>query len=177
MPADILADSSVSGSRFSLSASPSLAHLVRKAAEDIPHPTDANRTLWQARLDRGVLHGAIDEEAIRVWEEQYGEALVDESDLAASDELMVKIKGGSRVTSQGQLVKTISTGVKPVGSGSDYTIFLQRIGIAITNGGFGSTLSDPVYHYHSVFDSHPWQEKFGDPGFHRHVRTVSSSCE
>jgi len=39
-----------------------------------------------------------------------------------------------------------------------------------TNGGFGATLHDPVYHYHSVFDSERWQEKYADPGFFRHVR-------
>lgn len=36
-------------------------------------------------------------------------------------------------------------------------------------GGFTSTLSDPVYHYHSVFDSERWQEVYGDPGFVKHV--------
>ena len=37
------------------------------------------------------------------------------------------------------------------------------------SGGFTSTLSDPVYHYHSVFDSERWQEVYGDPGFVKHV--------
>lgn len=37
------------------------------------------------------------------------------------------------------------------------------------NGGFGSTLHDPVYHYHSIFDTERWQELYADPGFSRHV--------
>ena len=41
--------------------------------------------------------------------------------------------------------------------------------IASTNEGFGATLHDPVYHYHSVFDSEKWQEEYNDPGFVRHV--------
>jgi hypothetical protein len=41
------------------------------------------------------------------------------------------------------------------------------------SGGFASTLSDAVYHYHSVFDSETWQEVYGDPGFVKHVRTTS----
>ena len=41
------------------------------------------------------------------------------------------------------------------------------------SGGFRSTLSDPVYHYHSVYDSERWQEIYGDPGFVRHVRIAS----
>jgi N-acetylated-alpha-linked acidic dipeptidase len=37
------------------------------------------------------------------------------------------------------------------------------------SGGFRSTLSDPVYHYHSIFDSERWKEVYGDPGFVKHV--------
>lgn len=82
--------------------------------------------------------------------------------------------------------KADKVGVAPLGSGSDYTVFLQRNGVRILphytasyshialqipsgNGGFGSTLHDPVYHYHSVFDSERWQELYADPGFSRHV--------
>ncbi|CDO76560.1 hypothetical protein BN946_scf184982.g19 [Trametes cinnabarina] len=42
-------------------------------------------------------------------------------------------------------------------------------GVASNNIGFQSTLQDPVYHYHSVFDSERWMEMYGDPGFGRHV--------
>ncbi|THH13793.1 hypothetical protein EW146_g6464 [Bondarzewia mesenterica] len=62
-----------------------------------------------------------------------------------------------------------SVGVGAVGSGSDFTVFLQRLGVASMDHGFGSSLSDPVYHYHSVFDSERWQELYGDPGFVKHV--------
>ena len=41
--------------------------------------------------------------------------------------------------------------------------------VASAQGSFGSTLQDPVYHYHSVFDSERWMEVYGDPGFFRHV--------
>ena len=41
--------------------------------------------------------------------------------------------------------------------------------VASMDHGFGSTLSDPVYHYHSVFDSERWQELYSDPGFTKHV--------
>lgn len=110
---------------------------------------------------------------MQVWEQQWGEEIMEGQELGPSDELRMKIKGGSKITSQGEVVRNVSTGVKPVGSGSDFTVFLQHLGVAITNGGFSSTLSDPVYHYHSVFDSHPWQEKYGDPGFLRHVSLLS----
>jgi hypothetical protein len=43
------------------------------------------------------------------------------------------------------------------------------------SGGFGSTRSDPVYHYHSVFDSERFQEVYADPGFVKHVGIEKSS--
>ena len=59
--------------------------------------------------------------------------------------------------------------VGPLGSGSDFTVFLQYLGIASGNVGFGRKATDPVYHYHSIYDSAYWMDKFGDPSFARHV--------
>ncbi|KAA1466608.1 Zn-dependent exopeptidase [Dentipellis sp. KUC8613] len=126
-------DSSVGGSRFGASASPSLSHFVRSTAEQIPHPYDPTRTLWDATEDSGSY---------------FGEDAEDEVQAEATDNL----------------------GVRPLGSGSDYTVFLQHIGVASADaGGFGATRSDAVYHYHSVYDSEPWMETYGDIGFLKHV--------
>jgi N-acetylated-alpha-linked acidic dipeptidase len=54
-----------------------------------------------------------------------------------------------------------------LGSGSDYTAFLHR-GIAAIDMGAGGGPMDPVYPYHSNYDSYAWMERFGDPGFHTH---------
>ena len=118
------------------------------------------------------MHGLLDEEALQVWQEQWGEPLLEPEDLIHDDSLRAAIKGGEKVDVNGVPVRSATTGVRALGSGSDYTVFLQRIGVASANGGFGSTLSDPVYHYHSVYDSESWQERFGDPGFHRHVCVI-----
>lgn len=48
-----------------------------------------------------------------------------------------------------------------LGSGSDYTAFLQHLGIPATDVGSGG----PYGVYHSVFDNYSWFEKFGDPEF------------
>ncbi|KAF8518670.1 Zn-dependent exopeptidase [Hysterangium stoloniferum] len=132
-------DSSVSGSRFSAGASPSMAHMLRQVGLDIPHPTDGNRTLWDAKKDKGKLIGPVDPGVLSMAEAQ---------DLMDAE---------------------IGLGVQPLGSGSDYTVFLQRIGIGSAQAGFGSTLQDPVYHYHSIYDSQRFQELYADPGFYRHV--------
>lgn len=54
-----------------------------------------------------------------------------------------------------------------LGSGSDYTAFLHR-GIASIDMGAGGGPNDPVYPYHSNYDSYHWMATFGDPGFHTH---------
>ncbi|HEY0004893.1 MAG TPA: M28 family metallopeptidase [Pyrinomonadaceae bacterium] len=55
--------------------------------------------------------------------------------------------------------------INALGSGSDYTPFLQHLGIASLDMGFGGDYGV----YHSAFDSFNWMSKFGDPGFHYHV--------
>ncbi len=51
--------------------------------------------------------------------------------------------------------------VGDLGSGSDYTVFLQHLGVPSAD--VGSTGSYGVYH--SVFDNFQWFKKFGDPDF------------
>jgi N-acetylated-alpha-linked acidic dipeptidase len=52
-----------------------------------------------------------------------------------------------------------------LGSGSDYTVFLNFLGVPIVDMSF----SGPYGVYHSVYDNHLWVKKFGDPGFLRHA--------
>lgn len=55
--------------------------------------------------------------------------------------------------------------INALGSGSDYTPFLQHIGITSLDMGFGGDYGV----YHSAYDSFNWMSKFGDPGFVYHV--------
>ena len=57
-----------------------------------------------------------------------------------------------------------------LGSGSDYTPFLQHLGIASMNTGFGGEGGGGIYH--SVYDSFAWYSTFGDPTF-EHGRALS----
>src|SRR4051812_9452878 len=50
-----------------------------------------------------------------------------------------------------------------LGSGSDYTVFLNFLGVPIAD----MTFTGPYGVYHSVYDNHLWVQKFGDPGFLR----------
>ena len=52
-----------------------------------------------------------------------------------------------------------------LGSGSDYTPFLQHLGVPSVDMGFGGDYGV----YHSAFDSFYWMSHFGDPTFQYHV--------
>lgn len=50
-----------------------------------------------------------------------------------------------------------------LGSGSDYTVFIDHLGIASLNLGFGGDSSGGVYH--SIYDSFTWYSRFSDTTF------------
>ena len=124
--------------------------MIRQSSEDVPHPTKVGKTVWDAIDDEGPLKGFLEDQ----------NSIIDEEVLEMYNE-------------QQEEMRTSETKVAPLGSGSDYTVFLQRLGVASLDSGFKSTLSDPVYHYHSIYDTQAWQERYGDPGFHRHVHLLS----
>jgi N-acetylated-alpha-linked acidic dipeptidase len=51
--------------------------------------------------------------------------------------------------------------VGDLGSGSDYTPFLQHLGVPSLDVGFGG----PYGVYHSAYDNFNWMQSFGDPSF------------
>ena len=53
--------------------------------------------------------------------------------------------------------------IYPLGSGSDYSPFLQHIGVASLNLGYGGESAGGEYH--SIYDSYDHYIRFGDPGF------------
>lgn len=55
-----------------------------------------------------------------------------------------------------------------LGSGSDYTVFLNHLGIPIADLSFDG----PYGVYHSVYDNHHWVARIGDPGFRYHAALV-----
>ena len=58
--------------------------------------------------------------------------------------------------------------VGPLGPGSDVAALLPHLGIASSDLGFVRAPSDPVYAYHSNYDSFAWMHRFGDPDLARH---------
>ena len=55
-----------------------------------------------------------------------------------------------------------------LGSGSDYTVFLNHLGIPVADLSFDG----PYGVYHSIYDNHNWVSRIGDPGFRYHLALV-----
>lgn len=73
-------------------------------------------------------------------------------------------------TKKGQTVYDLwDKRIATISSGSDYTAFQDFVGIPSVDMGFNPNRGDPVYHYHSNYDSFYWMDKFGDKGWHYHA--------
>lgn len=72
-----------------------------------------------------------------------------------------QIVNGSPTTKKEAMERT-DLRIYPLGSGSDYTPFLQHLGIASLNIGFGGESGGGSYH--SIYDSFGHYMRFGDPG-------------
>ncbi|MBP7475530.1 MAG: M28 family peptidase [Pyrinomonadaceae bacterium] len=73
-----------------------------------------------------------------------------------------QIVGGSP-TQRAEASSRADLRIGALGSGSDYTPFLQHLGIASLNIGFGGESGGGSYH--SIYDSFDHYMRFGDPGF------------
>jgi N-acetylated-alpha-linked acidic dipeptidase len=65
---------------------------------------------------------------------------------------------------EGEPIRTEAR-IAALGSGSDYTPFLQHLGVPSTDMGFNGDYGV----YHSAYDSFYWMDHFGDPDFKYHV--------
>ncbi|KAK5074187.1 hypothetical protein LTR51_004773 [Lithohypha guttulata] len=59
--------------------------------------------------------------------------------------------------------------IRTMGSGSDFTAFQDFAGIASLDIGFSNGPEDPVYHYHSNYDSFHWMDLYGDQTWQYHT--------
>jgi len=131
-PAYFNVDVAVSGSKFGASAVPSLKQFVRDVTKAVPSPKGGT-----------------------VYEEWQKASQPEPPSTQSPTEAMAEIHRTPAVQ-----VKT-DVPVGDLGSGSDYTAFLQHLGVPATD----MTSSGPYGVYHSVFDNFAWFKKFGDPEF------------
>lgn len=58
--------------------------------------------------------------------------------------------------------------IRTLGSGSDFTVFQDHLGIPSIDLGFKPRGDDPIYQYHSNYDSFHWMDNFADPEWKYH---------
>ena len=125
-------DVAVSGPKFGASAVPSLKQFLRDVSKAVPSPKGGMvYDVWRKSTERATETVVTPQEAI----------------------------GDTRRTPAAQARADVPVG--DLGSGSDYTVFLQHLGVPSTD--VSSTGSYGVYH--SVFDNFNWFKKFADPDF------------
>jgi len=125
-------DVAVSGPKFGASSVPSLKQFLRDVAKTVPDPKGGTvYEAWQKANQPGAESGPTQTEAIG--DMKRIPAAQSKSDVPVGD----------------------------LGSGSDYTVFLQHLGVPSSD--MSSTGSYGVYH--SAFDNFNWFTKFADPDF------------
>lgn len=124
-------DVAVTGPKFGASAVPSLKQFLRDVAKAVPSPKGG--TVYEAWQKATQPEGATVQTAT--------EAIGDTRRLPAAQSSDVP--------------------VGDLGSGSDYTAFLQHLGVPSSD----ITSSGPYGVYHSTFDDFAWFKKFADPDF------------
>jgi N-acetylated-alpha-linked acidic dipeptidase len=141
-------DSAVSGKELGLGGVPSLRDFVLDAAGAITDVRTGRslRALWT-------------EERRRAWASTAPLVLTDPMwDAAAAN-------GSSGSEAKPPALRGFTPQMSWLGSGSDYTVFLDHLGIPAVDAGFRGGYGV----YHSIYDDFNWMEKFGDPEFLSHA--------
>ena len=126
-------DVAVAGPNFGASAVPSLKQYLREVSKAVPSPKGGSvYEQWKADARRSARKSA---------RARFGQ--------------------WRRAPRQPNAMSSKDVNVGDLGSGSDFTPFLQHLGVPSTD--IGS--SGPYGVYHSVFDNFAWFTKFGDPTF------------
>ena len=86
-----------------------------------------------------------------------------EKGVSVAERLKARQLLNASVADREELRKRKNFRLSPLGSGSDFTPFLQHLGVASLHIGFGG--EDGGGSYHSVYDSFDHYSRFGDPGF------------
>jgi N-acetylated-alpha-linked acidic dipeptidase len=117
--------------------------------------TDSNGRGFFRAGGSHTLEKLVNQVAREVVDPQVGESV--------SKRLKARIKLTGTAEQRKEAVTRRNFRLYPLGSGSDYTPFLQHLGIASLNLGYGG--ENRGGSYHSIYDSYDHYVRFGDPQF------------
>jgi N-acetylated-alpha-linked acidic dipeptidase len=126
-------DVAVSGPNFAAAAVPSLKQFMRDVAKGVPSPQGGSvYDAWQQRIGGKAIPRA---------------------------EVFPDVNGSARHSSAAPSRQDVAVG--DLGSGSDYSVFLEHAGVPSADMG----THGPYGVYHSAFDNFEWFTRFADPHF------------
>ena len=122
-------------------------------------------------IDRGYFHAG----GSQALQHMVNQVMSDVADPEKGVSLSTRLRARYRVTGledsaeRAKRLAKIAAGdadlpIEALGSGSDYSAFLQHLGIATLDLGFGGEGVDGGV-YHSAYDTYEHYVRFGDPGF------------
>jgi N-acetylated-alpha-linked acidic dipeptidase len=126
-------DVAVSGPNFAAASVPSLKQFMRDVARGVPSPQGGS--VYDAWQDRGAEKSSL------------------------KNEVFPDVNGSARRTSNAPSRQDVAVG--DLGSGSDYSPFLEHLGVPSADMG----THGPYGVYHSAFDDFTWFSRFADPHF------------
>jgi N-acetylated-alpha-linked acidic dipeptidase len=144
-------DSAAAGREFDVDGVPSLRDWLLDAASAV-NDVRSGKPLRQAWLDKQRER----------WANQ------DPIDLP---DLFAGVNGNGAIAADSAAARPSGRFVpqmRPLGSGSDYTVFVDHLGVPAVDVGFSGRYGV----YHSVYDNFTWMEKVGDPEFVTHAQAA-----
>ena len=122
-------------------------------------------------IDRGYFHAGGSQALQHMVNEVMGAVADPEKGVSLSARLRARYRltGYEDAAERAKRLAKIAAGdtdlpIEALGSGSDYSAFLQHLGIATLDLGFGGEGVDGGV-YHSAYDTYEHYSRFGDPGF------------
>lgn len=82
--------------------------------------------------------------------------------VSVAERRRANIEVNGSAAARAELKSRADLRISPLGSGSDYTPFLQHLGIASLNIGYGGEAADGSYH--TLYDTYEHYTRFRDPG-------------
>ena len=128
-------DVAVSGDNLRVNGSDALEAVITEAMRDVREPLQ-NRALWNTVVDRAWTDGK------NGWSQ------------------------ANRLRRlRGEPARPFGWNISPLGSGSDYTVFLDHLGVASADLRFEGLQGT----YHSMYDDFEFLDRVVDPGYHQHM--------
>lgn len=128
-------DVAVSGDNLRVNGSHALEGLITEAMRDVREPLQ-NRSVWNAVVDRAWIEGRLPWSQANRSRRQRGEA-----------------------------ERPFAWDMPSLGSGSDYTAFLDHLGVPSADLRFEGLQGT----YHSMYDDFEFLDRVVDPGYHHHM--------